>query len=413
MNKSSDPTEIYDRGKIEVVPPSSKKREMKSLHEVVRQGCYIATGYRGYHELTEDEQGRELNTGEEVREINMYRLVEAADALFPDGAVGMSAEEYLRLTERFYKTLDLRGRGVPTMLLDSYLLVKYFDQAYREVLSKSPQDVLTGRLLVIGCGRGRLAQLTIELCKKLGLREVVFLDLIEEHVAETRQLIVDTYNVSDNDDVLVVDQLKLRFLFGDFYEISQDLTPSSFDIMTAMWFVTSEILDLSSSDAMRSRRVGFFNRISRLLIRSGVFLEDIPDSQSSGYYRTSRVKTHCILRDRGIMTSGSSGGAPESIHLSLTNIPGKEDQPYHIRYLINNGAHLEEMRAAGLYPLPGGESHDIPGEASLPESPDFVKMFSLTPSICDIAEDLRTLRLRFTHPSSKKKSFHLWTPRSN
>lgn len=365
--------------RVTPTPPQTSEVGSGSFKTLAaRAKDYVDRGYYDFSVPTDDELLKVHGLGSSSHpEISYPNLVSAADWLFDK--MDPSQGKLSAFTKAFYKDFNLEERGGPSLMLDYALLMKYFGRAYQEVMDPTKSGERTRRVLDIGCGTGRLSILMIELAKKLGLREIVFNDLIEGHVNATRKKIKDTYGDRANirDNFGHVDGLSISFYAGDFSEIAEKVGHlGEFDIVSAMWFVTSEVLDVTSSAANRKVRQDFYRKIKNVLSKNGVFIEDIPESGQSGFYKISRYFTYEILNKRGILGANPDfpGSSPENINMSLTNIPGKA-KPFHIRCLEFNGAHEELLRSVGLFTL-DRHTEEIPSDSYFVNAdPDLLKIF--------------------------------------
>ncbi|MDF2378606.1 MAG: class I SAM-dependent methyltransferase [Candidatus Gracilibacteria bacterium] len=392
-------------------PGSGHYEVMES--EVIK---YINKGYKDTHIPT----GEELEKAHHINdsrypEITFRNLRKAAGWLFENGQI--TNEEFKRITIAFYNNFDLKKRGGPNYWEDCALLIDAYSDAYAEVMDPTTSGVRTGRVLDIGCGNGRLSVLLIELAKRTKMKEVVFNDLLPEHIEATRKYIGEVYQTNTDDEVTVIDGVKIRFEAGDFAEVAKKKNLGKFDIVTAMWFVTSEILSLVSSEELRRVRLDFFKKIRLLLPKHGIFIEDIPESGLAGFYKISRYYTYELLQERGVLMQNPNHpeSAPEAINMSLTNIPDK-NHPYHIRCLEFNGSHEALLKAAGFYKKTSTVG-DIPTKATAEVEPDFISMFSNNTSLQIIRNKMQSLSQDFTYRDPeepqkwRKKILYLWGAR--
>ncbi len=365
---------------------------------------YIEEGYLNSNNCNTNDLEYYITQGENEPEINYKALEEAANGLFGDKKA-MSLKQYLQVTKDFYETLDLEKRGTPSLILDTDLLLESFIRARDDIISKITKDQRTDKVLVIGCGEGRLSSLYIEMAKKLGIKKITFNDLLEKHIEQTKKKLQKVYNTGTLDsNEMSIDGIKVEFLPGDFTTI--DLQGSPYDITVAWWFVTSEIFNPNSPKELRQKRIEFYTKVRTNLIRKGIFIEDIPHSVSSGFYFLSRMKTFDILKRKGILVG-------EQKNLSLTNIPKKDKnaQPYHLRYLPYNGMHTKEMNASGLYEV-DSRSEIIPTQSVLTGDVDHLLLFENKPTILDVQMVIKYLIKTVTIPTGKvpqRKKITLWT----
>lgn len=377
---------------------------------------YIARGNPAQTVINSDYLEKYLHEGDDNPEINYQRLKEAADFMFGDRK-GMPLQEYLKITEEFYKTLDLETRGMASILLDTDILLTYFTRACEYVKNKTSKLQRTNRVLIIGCGSGRLSDLYIEMAKKFGIKEIAFNDLLEFHVTQTKEKLQEIYNVrSPGFDDLPLENIKVQFLPGDFTAL--DLRNTPYDIAIAMWFVTSEILNPNSPQKLRERRIEFFGKVRESLIAKGIFIEDIPESGLPGFYYLARMKTLDILRNKNVLPG-------EEANFSLTNVSKKAGgYPYHLRYLPYNGTHSQEMSVSGLHYV-DSISKEIPTDCLIEGPPKFVPLFKKAKSITEVQMRMTSLVSQWLERVSdsdadgplndslsdkKIKKVALWTP---
>jgi len=273
--------------------------------------------------------------------LSYENLEKAAIEIFGNQGSSLSKEEYQgRVVKGNYDGFDLEGHGAPNFIPDLILLTRFFSEAVR--LASTTTTNNSNKALVIGCGSGRLAIPIIELARKLGIKEIVFNDLLELHVDKTRDRVRDCYNTEDTK----IDGVKLDFMVGDFLKISEKLineTRKRFDAIISMWFVTSEISDFSSLEALKEIRKELYSRIKELLTKQGGFIEDNPFSEAGSFYYNSRLKTYDILQKMGIL----KGVNDQMILSDFRNIQ-TTGFPFHVRFTPPNGKHKRELNDVGL-----------------------------------------------------------------
>lgn len=265
------------------------------------------------------------------QETSLQGLIEARHQFFPGGH-GVDHAEFSSKASAFYQTLNLDQRGDVWTFLDHTALEVSLEAADFSVRQRAkPECPLSRRLLVIGCGDGRLAAAYIRLASRLGLGEVIFNDLFEFHLRKTREKV----------EALDFDRgaLKVSYISGDFAAI--DLNGDC-DIAVAMFFVSSEILDLQSVEALNARRSAFFKAVRRVLHPAGVFVEDTPEMTWPGFYSNLRQTSETVLK-------GVSGLGDEVRNFTLTALEKREGAfPYHVRYMPKRERHIAERLAHGF-----------------------------------------------------------------
>ena len=264
-------------------------------------------------------------------ELDDVGLAEAKEMFFPNN-VPISPMEHARYGKAFYSTLKLDERGDLWGDIDRGLLGVSIKRAMRHLTKpRSCSLPPTRRLLVIGGGDGRLAKVLLELACANKITEICFNDLYADQVDVARNrfeaLRPEQYGV------------KITYLSGDFSTLQLD---GLFDIALALFFVTSEILDLQSSKALRQRRAEFYLSVRRALHPSGVFIEDIPETGLAGIYNEICRKTANLLRDVPELMDDRSSFA-------LTYIRKPDGGfPYYIRYLPSPERHYDELASVGF-----------------------------------------------------------------
>ncbi len=278
-----------------------------------------------------------VKSGNVHHTLNNENLSNAARIIF--GESDHMTREYYEKTiiAGNYIGFDLEKHGFPNLLADLKILTEFFRTAIHTVTKSTKQR--SGKVFFMGEGPGRTAIAAIELAKQLKIEEIVFNDLLSEHLDQTREKIAKCYNTREQK----IDGVEINFLAGDFIEIASNIR-KNFDALFAMWFVASEICDFSSIKALRKRRNLLYSQIRKLLTKQGVFVEDIPFSAGVGtFYYTARLKTYAILHEMGILEG-------ENNHMLLSDFTDiqKGGFPYHIRYVPSNGKHRDELAKAKL-----------------------------------------------------------------
>lgn len=276
--------------------------------------------------------------------LKFESMVEACDAIFGNRK-SISKEEYLQLTKDSYR-IDMEKYARKHNFSDGVKLAEIFARVEAAMSGKSGT---TGRVIVIGCGQGRLAEVYISMAKKTGIKTIVQNDLIPEHVEATREKIKRMYG----GDGSRADGVNIEYVPGDI--LLSDVPDHSFDSAYMWWYVGAEFCDPSSSDAMRENRIATYQRIHRLLIPGGAWIDDMPDpNMEPGLYRLAALKTAHILRERGILP-----GMEENLILSNWKWEQKEGFPYQLRWVPQDGADNKLKNKAGFRYV-GSETSSIP-----------------------------------------------------
>lgn len=268
--------------------------------------------------------------------LNNKNLRKAAEVIFKGGD-SFSQEFYQKtIVAGNYQEFDLDGHGFPKLLGDLKLLIHFFSTAVHTVQSTTRNR--TQSILMIGSGPGRLAIPTIELAKKSEIKEIIFNDLLTDHVDKIKTRIQEVYGSPNNADGVMI-----KYLSGDFVEQASSIE-EQFDAIFANWYVTSEIASFENTQKLREVRRKLYDSIRTLLSKQGVFVEDLPFSEGVGSaFYIGRLKTYKILHEMGILE-----GENESMLLSDFSSIQSEGFPFHIRYVPPNGKHRRELENAGL-----------------------------------------------------------------
>ena len=233
-------------------------------------------------------------------ELDPAGLRRAADTFFPHG-IGVADTALGRLKREFYAGADLAGRGELWGDADSVSLRRSLEDGIKAFLRRAGRP--PKRLIVIGCGEGRLLGTIVAVAAAYGVAEIVLNDQFGFHLAYARDLATRLD--------LAQRGLRLTFVEGDFAEVGGDLRG---DLGLAWFFVLPEIVSAVSPAALRAKRDRFFAAVARCLGRHGVLIADRPDV-SVGFYHRLQEASRTILAERGLMPG-------EEANVSLSFIPG-------------------------------------------------------------------------------------------
>jgi len=273
-------------------------------------------------------------------------MIEACNHIFGDKKA-LPYDEFKIMTEQSYQ-IDMEEYARLHNFIDAVKLVEYFTYVRTKIESRISSFQRTDKIIIIGCGQGRLAEVYISLAKKMGVKEITFNDLIESHIQKTEQKIKNLYN-SDGHNA---DGIKINYLPGDFATI--DIT-ENFDAAFLIWYVGAELLDPSSVVNIRKFRHKIYSKINNILIPGGGLIEDIPDpNMDPGLYEIVNFKTAHILEQRKILLG-------EHQNLILSNWTHEQNTgfPYQLRYTARNGTDVREKSKAG-FKLRKTESVSLP-----------------------------------------------------
>ncbi len=228
----------------------------------------------------------------------------AARTYFPNGR-GVSPTAKGELDTAFYVGLDLAQRAQAWTVADRRLHAAAFNALRRYIPPRisTPFDEHR-RMVVAGCGDGRLARAYIRAAAHLGMDELVFNDLHAFQVEATRHVVAR----------LPLDRAppRITFLAGDYASLAPDLPA---DLVVALFFVVPEITDLSSAAALRHHRHRFFSAVANSLRPGGLFVEDTPEVDLPGFYADLRRRSRRVLVGHGVEPALAE-------NLELTCLPG-------------------------------------------------------------------------------------------
>ena len=312
--------------------------------------------------------------------LNYNALIEACNKIFQNRKA-IPYEEFQKLTEESYQ-IDMEEYARLHNFTDAVKLTEYFSYVRTKIEQSISRRARTDRILVIGCGQGRLAEVYVALAKKLGIKEISFNDLIDAHIEQTRCRIKDLFA----GDGLVADGVKISYFSGDFATIE---IPYSFDMAFSFWYVGSEFLDPSSAENIQRFRHQLYSKINNILIPGGGLLEDIPDpNMEPGFYQIGNNKTAHILEQRKILL-----GQHKNLLLSNWTREQSTGFPYQLRYTARNGSDVREKEAAGFV-LKKTESLPIPIQSMYKDSRVVLSSLEDIQNIWEVIQVLHQLILQ-------------------
>ncbi len=298
----------------------------------------ITTDKEGH--FAEEELEKAIKTGTTNPALQLTPIKTAVDFIFgPQNELELTPQRYLELLEAAYTSLDLEKHGLPHFICDVKNLIKFFAEITTNIKQKQNKD--PENVFIVGCGPGRLAPFEVAIATKLGFKEIVFNDLLDQHIEKTRTRLMEAFNTSNPENIEGID---IKYQTGDIVEVAE-VMEETFDAIFAWWFVTPEIADFSSTEALRKKRETLYKNIVKILKQKGFFIEDIPDS-STGFFYWLRAKTFAVLQEKELLEG-------ENQNMIVTNYSNYVHQkaggfPYHIRYAPTFPKHTSEMIRAGL-----------------------------------------------------------------
>lgn len=257
--------------------------------------------------------------------LNYDDLVEACEAIFGSSKT-ISKKRYQELTKEAYQ-IDMESYARKHNFTDAVLLSEFFLQVSAAMQQGTTEN--TGRIIIIGCGQGRLAEVYVALAQKTGINTIILNDLIDDHIEATREKIRKLYG----GDGSRAENVAIQYVSGDILTADQP-DDNSIDAAYMWWYVGAEFCDPSSSDAMLANRKATYERIHRLLIPGGVWIDDMPDPNNEpGLYNLASIKTADILRRKNILP-----GTEHNLLLTNWKFEQSKGFPYQLRWAPRDGA---------------------------------------------------------------------------
>lgn len=288
---------------------------------------YVLSHEEKLHLYDTDENGKETP-------LSYAALSKAAEALF-QGRRTMPLSEYRKKHADSYQ-INMETYAGPHNFSDAVMIVDNMlsiESALKED-GRGPKKLLIG-----GCGQGRLAEVYIAMARRLGIETITFNDILDAHIDLTKQRIK---KIAGKDDISKVDGIELEFVSDDI--LSANLPEGDYDIVDLRWYVTAEFLDTSSPDRMKHSRHMYFRKINELLRDGGFMIDDKMDTDKGpGYYRLLSFKSRDIARSLKILPGMES-------HLIFNNWEEEQSDgfPYQVRFAPYNGRETEEKTQAGF-----------------------------------------------------------------
>ncbi len=350
--------------------------------------------------LTPHELGKKLHQADDNPYLSYDALVEACEQIFGE-RTAISYEEFQEKTKAAYQ-IDMDEYAQLHNFIDSVKLVEYFAYLRAKIEAMISRHKRTDRIILIGCGQGRLANVYISLAKKLQIKEITFNDLLEKHIHETEQRIKTLYGT----DGQSADGIKISYLPGDIATID---VSGLFDAAVMWWYVSAEFCDPGSIENMRKIRDHIYAKINEMLVPGGGLIEDIPDpNMTPGFYQIANFKTAYILKERGILPG-------EHKNLLLSNWTSEQDAgfPYQLRYVAKNGSDMREKEKAG-FELVKSESLPLPKRSVYKNSQVVIESLQDADNIWEAIKILNKMLLdTVTFPDGdqidqKRRKISLW-----
>jgi SAM-dependent methyltransferase len=341
--------------------------------------------------------GEILHQNDENPLLNYDALVEACSKIFRNGT-SISQRQYQSMIAESYK-INMEEYCKLHNFSDAIELADFFSQLTASI----PKNTRTNRILVVGCGQGRLAEVYITLANRFGVKEIIQNDLVKSHVEQTREKIRKIYG----NDGSCADGVKITYVPGSIQEAS--IPGGDVDAAYMLWFVSAEFCNPKSDNAMGDARSRTYKKIYKLLKYGGGMVEDSPDQNCEpGFFYTAARKTAHILIERGILPK-------QAKNLILSNYRSEQSDgfPYLLRYVPRNGADNVEKQNAGLTYVTSVAT-SIPVSSKFPSAAVVVQTLQDFQNTEEAIHELRSIQQRtVTFPSKadplrKPRVYKLW-----
>lgn len=290
--------------------------------------------------------GKEYSSKEECDKALFESIEEAFQEMF-QGRRGIAVDEFQKRSQEAYQKMDLTEYAKAQNLDDVLSLIKDF----LLIRSEIPEIQKNDTIFVGGCGDGRLLDAFIVLSKLTGIKKIILNDINDYYLGVAKEKVkkIGEYKEIDSNNVKI-DGINIEFLLGDL----KNVTPSKEDhIITffSLYYVTSEFGDPSSAEAMTKHRKTVGENINKLLAPNGIWIEETPDTDRSGLFRTIREMTSKVFEKAGVLTEPDKNGDYPYKHFSLANWKFMDNQDKEIaqlRVTPSNGFVSKEKEKVGF-----------------------------------------------------------------
>jgi 2-polyprenyl-3-methyl-5-hydroxy-6-metoxy-1,4-benzoquinol methylase len=345
---------------------------------------------------------RKLEEAGKIPGLSYPELAEARDALFGD-RTGVPYGEFLDRTQESYQPINLEEYARAQNFVDALRLVQFMSEMRQNAERLMTPGERGNNLLMLGCGQGRLMEVYVPAARLLGIESITFNDLIPKHIEQTRAKAKHLYGRK-----MGAAGVKLDFDTGDFLT-SQ--FRQRYDHIVSFWYVSAELLNPESAQALRKHRSAIYRKIHQTLVPNGTLFEDIPDPNQPGYYDIGTHVTTLVLEEKGLLFD-------EHKNVLLSNWrheQGSSGFPYQLRYVPRNGTDQREKQEAGFCYV-RTDHENVPTSAIIGAN---VVQSALEERGAKISTALRTLRqLQNTNgavtfpesddPAAKRRKMTLW-----
>lgn len=306
-------------------------------------------------------------------ELDPVCLAGAIPVYFKDGH-GVALARFLELSAAFYSGMDLDDRGDRWQSGDTAFLPVLF----RRAVEFLPGSATGRQLLIVGSGPGRLIGDIVAAAVRCGFVEVVINDIVPEFVtAAQRALVASGWGRHVRIVEAPGDAAALRLA-------------AKADLAMSWFFVSGEVCNVASAEALRMTRRDFYRAIAGNLVDGGCLIEDMPERDLPGFYATLVQRSRTILVRNGLV-----GEAADV--LALSYVPRADDSlPHHVRCLPTYAWRRAELADAGFQRVDSWNDHAraFPNENPVPVNRRRIKRIEILRK----AIDRTASNILATHP---------------
>lgn len=344
---------------------------------------------------------RKLEEAGAIPGLSYGELAEARDALFGD-RTGIPYGEFLDRTQESYQPINLEEYARAQNFVDALRLVQFMSEMRQNAERLMSPGERGNNLLMLGCGQGRLMEVYVPAARLLGIESITLNDLIPKHIEQTRAKAKRLYGRKFG-----MAGVKLDFVTGDFLT-SQ--FRQRYDHIVSFWYVSAELLNPESAQALRRHRSAVYRKIRDTLVPNGTLFEDIPDPNQPGYYDIGTHVTKLVLEEKGLLFD-------EHKNVLLSNWrheQGTSGFPYQLRYVPRNGTDQREKYDAG-FSYVRTEHENVPSSAivstNVVQSALEEKGATIEGALSVLQQMLGTRAVTFprsSDPATKRRKMTLW-----
>ncbi len=332
----------------------------------------------------------------EACDTALYASIEAAFFMLFKGRKSISKKTFQAESQAAYQEMNLTEYAKAQNLADVLSLVEDFLLIRSEIPEISDNDTL----FVGGCGDGRLLRAFIVLSKITGIKKIIFNDLNDYYLGVTKEKAKQLNSCQEIDENNIkVDGIEIEFLLGDIKDVKTKKEDNVIAV-TTLYYVSSEWGDPSSPDAMTEDRVATGKNIGENILThpNGVWIDETPDTDRSGLFKTVREMTRKVFETAGILIEPDENGNFPYKHFSITNwkfIDNQKEDPAQLRITPSNGCVGQEKVNAG-FEYVDSDSRLVP-KSSVHDEAFAIKMFENCPTVRDLERVAKNISALVSH----------------